>query len=153
MRAIARVVDLMKAGDYSLFTRYWYEILYMGGSWITNPLINVIVLIDGVTLKALYGEYHPAGADGLPVNWTRPVPDLFLGESTESIEFLQKQIELYSNMSTTGVLGDVVNCGESFMVGVGPVMTSKLDTKVVGYIVWAVELQSKIESFSRSKNT
>lgn len=152
MRAIAQVIESAKHGDYTLVDRYWREILYMGGEWISNPFINVVALVDGTELKALRAEYHPTGEDGKAVNESAPfVPEIFLGETAESKDFIQKQIDIYANMERTGVLGDVVSCDGSFMVGIGPIMPSKLDTRAIGYLIWAVELRSKIDQFSKSK--
>ena len=153
MRAISRVTAQMRAGDNTLFNAYWNRYMYSRGSWPKTPVCNIIVLIDGISLKALHSEYHPLGDDGVPANWTIAVPELFLGKTPESIDFIQKQIELHSNISNTGVLGSVVNVGNNtFMIGVGPVMASKFDTNAAAYIVWGVELGSRLPNFSWSKH-
>lgn len=150
--AVADVISLLKAGDTSYFFRLWYEILYMGGSWIKNPYVNVLAIIDPDTMKTIYAEYHPTLAEtGFPGNATAPVPDIFLGNSPESVDFLQEQVSIYSNAGRTGVLGDVVNCNGSFLVVLGPLMSSKTDTKAAGYILWGIEFGARQESFSRSK--
>ena len=152
MEGIIFVVSLLKGGDRSLFDLYWREVLYPGGSWTLNPVMNVVVVLDE-NYEMLYGEYHPMGDDGVPANWTIAVPEVFMGYTKESKEYIQEQIDIYHNMASTGVLGSVVNVGNNtFMVGVSHIMEPNFPTPIA-YIVWGVELGSKMTSFSRSKNT